>query len=219
MSILSRFYENFRRFGIKRLLYDLTYKFLARTFSYLKIQGMTLTLSRIDPTYLKPINGYEYRFLTEMELREYAKDLSNHLDIKFIEDALAKEDKCYGIIDQETLAAYSWYSNNNTNFNDDLVLYFNKQWVYMYKAYTKPSYRGQRLHAIGMGKALEEFSMKGAIGLISCIETNNFRALRSVHRLGCCNFGKITAIKVFGKFRIKAEKACHQYGFTLKSTR
>lgn len=187
-------------------------------FNYMKIQGMTLTLSSIDPTYLKPINGYKYRFLTETELREYAKDPSNQLDIEFIEGALAKGHRCFGIIDQKALAAYGWYSKIDTHARYDLELCFNKQWVYMYRGYTSPTYRGQRLHAIGMGKALEEFSKKRVLGLISLVETNNFRSLRSVYRLGYCNFGKIRAIKILGKWRIKADKACQQYGFTLKPT-
>jgi hypothetical protein len=216
MNFFSYCHENLGRFGFKKLLYDLNYKFLERLFSYSKIQGMTLTMSSIDPLYLNPDNGYEYRFLTETELREYAKDPGNQINIKFLEDALDKKNKCYGIIDQGRLAGYGWYSKNNTKINDELVLCFNKSWVYMYSGYTKPPYRGQRLHAIGMGKAMEEFSSKGAKGLISCVDTNNYRSLQSVNRLGYRNFGKISAFKIFGKFRIKAENGCHPYGFTLK---
>lgn len=216
MNIFSYCYDNFRRFGIIKLIYDLNYKFLERVFSYSKIQGMTLTLSSIDPAYLDPSNGYEYRFLTEGELRKYAKDPRNQIEIKFLEDAIEKENRCYGIIDQGKLAGYGWYSNNNTKINDDLVLCFNKSWVYMYSGYTKPSYRGQRLHAIGMGKAMEKFSKQGAKGLISCVDTNNYRSLQSVNRVGYRNFGKVTAFKILGKYWIKTEKACHPYDFTLK---
>ena len=217
MNILTYCKENFKRFGTKKLLYDLTYKLLERTCSYAKIQGMTLTMNSIDPAFLKPNNGYEYRFLTEKEIREYAKDPNNQLDFKFVDNALARKDMCYAIIDQEKLAGYGWYSNNDTNLNDDLVLCFNKSWVYMYNGYTNPKYRGQRLHAIGMGKAMEAFTKNGTSGIISCVDTNNFRSLRSVKRLGYRNFGKVTAVKIFGKFQIKAQKACNEYGFTLKA--
>ena len=122
MKLFRYCYENLRRFGIKKLLYDLNYKFLERVFSYCQIQGMTLTLGSIDPAYLNSNNGYEYRFLTEAELRKFARDPSNQIESKFLEDALEKENKCYGILDQGKLAGYGWYSNNKTKINDELVL-------------------------------------------------------------------------------------------------
>ncbi len=129
---------------------------------------------------------------------------------------LPKGDYCYAILDGEKLASYGWYSTKPTSINPELVLYFNDQWVYMYKGYTHPGYRGQRLHAIGMAKALEAFTKKGFKGLISYVETNNFASLKSVYRMGYRNFGKVRILKIFGRYFIKSDEGCSAYDFTVK---
>ena len=217
INIFRHCYENASRFGIKALVYDLTYNFLNKIFSYSKMQLMALTLNTLNPAWLKQNAGYFSRYLSETELREYAKDPSNRLDIKFIKEALAKGDICRGVFDRENLASYVWYSNKSTNLDDDLVLAFNnKAWVYGYNGYTKPSYRGRRLLAVGIDKTLKDFSRKGVKGIILCIDTNNNKSLRLSKHLGYRKIGTITAFKVWGTYRFKIEKACEQYDVTLR---
>jgi hypothetical protein len=47
------------------------------------------------------------------------------------------------------------------------MLEFDKAYMYMYKGYTHPNYRGQRLHAIRMTWALLACLERGFTGLIS----------------------------------------------------
>ena len=122
-------------------------------------------------------------------------------------------------MDGDFLASYGWYSTKPTAISDELNLHFDPQWVYMYKGYTHPSYRGQRLHAIGMAKALEAFSEEGYKGLISYVATNNYASLKSVYRMGYRNIGKVKVVKKFNKYHIKREEECKAYSFDVVPSR
>lgn len=177
---------------------------------------MTLTTASLDPQYLQVPSNYQYGFLTDAELFKFAQDESNQMDEAFIKNAVDKGDKCYGIIENNRLVSYGWYSSKETLINDDLMLHFDGAWIYMYKGYTQHSHRGQRLHAVGMAMALKAFSEMGKKGIISYVETVNYRSLKSTARMGYQNFGKVFIWEVFNRFWIKTEEACLPYGFTVK---
>jgi len=55
----------------------------------------------------------------------------------FVAEALAKGDECFGILDGQTLAAYSWYSTKPTRIRPpDLFLRIDGHYIYMYKGFT-----------------------------------------------------------------------------------
>lgn len=103
---------------------------------------------------------------------------------RFLRGALAKNDRCYGILHGQTLASYGWYSTEPTTaLTDDLVLSFDSRWVYMYKGFTHEQFRGQRLHAAGMAQALHEYQDEGRGRKVL---RGNLRSLRGP-RLGACH--------------------------------
>src|SRR5699024_6299583 len=121
----------------------------------------------------------------ESRLWQLARDPENALDASFLNEALAKGDRCYAILDGERLAAYGWYSRQPTRIDPpELLLGFDAGYVYMYKGLTRHEYRGQRLHAIGMNRALQHYLEQGAKGLVSYVESTNVDSLKSCFRLG-----------------------------------
>lgn len=86
----------------------------------------------------------------------------------------------------------------------------------MYKGYTHHNYRGQRLHAIGMTRALAEYLKRGFEGLVSYVEATNYSSLKSVYRMGYRDFGKIYVFRIFGKYLIHSSKGCKKYGFGIE---
>ena len=205
------------KFGWKGVTHALKYSALNKFTFYKELQGMIVTMETLDPKYLKGNPAYIHDFLDETQLRMFAKDPETQITDAFLDRVLPKGDRCYAILDGEKLAAYGWYSTKPTNINRDLLLHFDPQWVYMYKGYTHPNYRGQRLHAIGMAKALEAFTKEGYKGLISYVETNNFASLRSVFRMGYRNICKVRIFKGIGKYHITTEPECAKYQFTVKT--
>jgi len=59
------------------------------------------------------------------------------------------------------------------------VLHFDQAWTYMYKGYTVPAYRGKRLHAVGMCRALRAFTE----------EARKADLVRGLHQLCLASFG------------------------------
>jgi hypothetical protein len=107
---------------------------------------------------------------TASELREEARDPRTELSNSFLDEALRRSDQCYAIRDGRVLAAYGWYAFGSTPVGlSDLVLNYHPQYVYMYKGFTDTRYRGQRLHAIGMSRALAHYLSSGYQGLVSYV--------------------------------------------------
>ena len=137
----------------------------------------------------------------------------------FAREALDHGDECFGVLDGGVLASYGWYSNRPshiTELSEDLLLHFDPGYLYMYKGYTLPSHRGERLHGLGMALALREALRRGCRGLVSTIEANNFSSLRSSYRMGYRRFGRVYAGRPFGKFRARATAGCRAYGFRVE---
>jgi hypothetical protein len=87
----------------------------------------------------------------------------------------------------------------------------------MYKGYTHPKYRGRRLHAIGMTRALQAYQERAYKGLISYVESNNYSSLKSVYRMGYVDFGRIYVARIFGRYYLWATPGCRAFGFELRS--
>jgi len=213
LTDLKRIYKGF---GFASVLHAINYSLLNKIGYYMELQGMIVTMDTLDPKYLQTNPKYKHVFLSEEALKNYSQNPETQISEKFLKKALPKGDRCFAIMDGDFLASYGWYSTLPTAISDELDLHFEPQWVYMYKGYTHPNYRGQRLHAIGMAKALEAFSNEGYKGLISYVATNNYASLKSVYRMGYRNIGKIRIQKLFGKYHIKREEGCKPYGFNVK---
>jgi hypothetical protein len=160
---------------------------------------------------------YRARFLTAKMLRQFALDPENDLSESFLEEALSKGDECFGICDGNRLASYGWYSFYPTRIDPpDLLLRFNREYIYMYKGFTHMRYRGQRLHAIGMTLALQHYLDRGYRGLVSYVESHNFDSLRSVARMGYREFGSIFVMRVFGRYLTHVSPGCEEFGFAVE---
>jgi hypothetical protein len=201
--------------GIRGAFYDLCYRIGKKVAGLTVLQGMTLTPATLDRSFLEGNPKYTHGFLDEATLRAYAKQPGLELDDAFLDAVLPTGDRCYAIRDGGTLAAYGWYSRNPTPIDEHLLLHFDPKWVYMYKGFTAHAYRGQRLHAIGMAKAMMAYVDEGCLGIVSQVERNNFSSLKSVHRMGYVDNGRIRTWRLFGRRRISATKACEPYGLRL----
>jgi hypothetical protein len=83
----------------------------------------------------------------------------------------------------------------------------------MYKGFTDPRYRGQRLHAIGMTRALHEYRRRGLRGIVSYVESTNFDSLKSCFRMGYKVFGSIYLARLLGRHFARSSPGCEPYAF------
>jgi hypothetical protein len=88
----------------------------------------------------------------------------------------------------------------------------------MYKGFTGRDYRGQRLHAIGMTRALQHYLDGGYGGIVSYVESTNFDSLKSCARMGYRVFGSIYAVELLGRWFAFSSPGCARFGFRVAST-
>jgi hypothetical protein len=179
------------------------------------LKGMTAHLRDVTDPDLFEADGYEGRFATMDELMPYAETGEHEFSIAFVRRAFARGDRCYALFHQGTLASHGWYSNRPTAIDPYFDLHFDPAYTYMYKGYTAPAYRGQRLHAVGMCRALRTVTEEGKRGLISYVFSNNFASLRSVHRMGYRIFGTVIAVRAGSSALVHATRGCKAYDFRL----
>jgi hypothetical protein len=157
----------------------------------------------------------QFRFvkLGLSELMKFSRNSEHELTPSFIHSSLEKGDECCAILDGDALASYGWYSRRPTLLdNEHLVLRFDRNYVYMYKGLTVTAYRGQRLHAVGMTRALAAYKAAGYKGLVSYVESNNFDSLRSCYRMGYRDCGMIRVARIGGRYFVRCQPSCDQYG-------
>ncbi len=179
------------------------------------LRGMVIRAPRT--AFLSCPSPYEPGLLTAQALTRLAQDPATELTPHFLRDALAAGDQCYAIRHDERLITYGWYSTRPTpTVTPELLLHFGPEYVYMYKGFTADRYRGRRLHAIAKSYALRYFLNRGYHGVISYVESTNFRSLRSNARMGGESFGSIYLVRFFGRWFTFATPGCQRFGFHLE---
>ena len=212
-AIQSRIRADLQRFGVGKTAYEVFFRGINfcvyfRIFKAMKIEAA-------NPDFFGSKEPLQWRFLDKSQLFELARNPNNGLAESFVQSALEKGDECYGALDGEALACYGWYSNKPTEIDNGLTLHFNPDYTYMYNGFTHPKYRGKRLHAIGMNRALREYLRRGFKGLISCVESHNFSSLQSVYRLGYQDIGRVVVLKIGSHPLMHTSRGCREHGLFL----
>jgi hypothetical protein len=190
-----------------------------------------LSIETPDPAFLQLPERYRAEFLDDDAIWRYTRDPANDLNEESVRRALAAHDECFAIRDGDTLAAYGWYSRaGQFHVSDTLRLHFDPMWAYMYRGFTNPAYRGQRLHAIGMTMALAAYRARGCEGFVSVVESWNDASLKSCFRMGYSEFGTIYEVRVGRLLGITRPKSallqrhlvfhtpgCQRFGFWLET--
>jgi hypothetical protein len=209
--------RNLKTFGMLKTFQDLGLRALNRVLLLKILKGVAI--SKPDPNFTRCAENYRGLFLDRSMLMKFAADPQNELTEKFVREAFARGDECYGFLCGDSLASYGWYSREPTPIHPpELMLHFGDGYVYMYKGFTHVSHRGQRLHSVGMTRALETYLAKGYKGLVSYVEWNNFGSLRSCYRMGYLDFGAIVIVRLFGRYFAHSSAGCELYGFRLEWT-
>lgn len=188
LSLLNQVRQQFGWAAASRMLVDrIGTKLLHRHV----MEVVWLDLQRAESC--RPVPGFEFRFLTSAEVREFSLDASLDLEESLGDEIDRGDSLCYAALDGSHLAAYGWYALHRAApqhcFGVGLLLPDHVS--YMFKGFTHPNYRGRRLHAAAMGLALAELSARGVRALISTVEWTNEASLRSCDRLGYQRLGRI----------------------------
>jgi len=216
-KIVKYFRETSSKYGAGAVLHDVECRLVNKIMHFQIMKGMTVRLRDVtDPGFFEA-PGFEGRFAREDELARFAHDGAHDMSDDFLRTAHARGDRCYALFDGDSLAAYGWYSDLPAPIDEHFVLHFDPAYTYMYKGYTVPAYRGKRLHAVGMCRALRAFTEEGKQGLISMVLSNNFASLHSVTRMGYRIFGQAYVLRLGNRSFTYATRGCRDYGFWVEA--
>lgn len=213
---LQKIARDYQSMGIGGFLPAYAYKVIVKFSSYICIKGMTLGSADINVKDDGVSRNYSVGFVDELEFMKWFAGEGMRPDEA--RNAFREGDECYAFIDTQAgrIASYGWYSHKPTVFAQRFNLHFDDSWVYMYGGFTRPEYRGQRLHALGMAAAAKHYAAAGYRGIISCVEIGNTDSLRSVYRLGYRDFGMVHVVPFFGSSLVFRTRGCKKYGFTVR---
>jgi len=214
-SLPTKVQIKLKRHGARNVLHAIAVRALNVVFPFKILRGVYV--EEPDARFLGHPPAYVPGFLNETQLRAFAADDANEMSPAFVVAALAKRDECYALRDGAKLAAYGWYATTPTTVGTPtLLLHFSPSYVYMYKGFTGDAYRGQRLHAIGMTRALQAYRQRGFRGLVSYVESTNFDSLKSCDRMGYHVFGSIYLLRLFGRDFAFSSPGCRQFDFRVE---
>ena len=217
MILLEKSLNKLRRLGLARTLHLAAVRLANLVVHFKILRGVCA--GQPDASFLRCPESYRAGFLFADRLRAFAERPETEMSPEFVEHTIAKGDECYAICDGDTLAAYGWYSTQPTpTGTPGALLHFSREYVYMYKGFTDTRYRGQRLHAIGMTRALEHYLARGHRGLVSYVESTNFDSLKSCFRMGYRQFGSVYVLRVFGRTLAWSSPGCAPFRFRVEAS-
>ena len=148
------------------------------------------------------------RFLSVDDVLHFASDPSNDLDPSVAERLQHGYDLCFGGIKDGRLACYCWFAlhsiearNNSSTGRPEsgIALSYPPEFVFRYKGFTHPKYRGQRLYSTIAAEAATALQRRGIRFVLSTAEWTNFGALKSSYRSGFVYSGWLSVVWVMGR--------------------
>jgi hypothetical protein len=217
-----RFYRDaLRQHGVGATLYHAAFRAVNHVAEVAVLDALRATPAMVDRRSFCDARRGEARLLDAAALRPYAADATNALTGGFIDEAARKGDRCCALFEDGALVSYGWYSTRPTRLLETAgspVLHFDPSYVYLYHAFTRPSHRGRRLHAIGMAAALDAYAKEGHEGLVSYVDSSNLASLKSFHRMGFVAFGHLVLVKTGARYHFCATPGCKKHGLRVEAT-
>jgi hypothetical protein len=212
--------DSIHQHGALATLYHAAFRAVNQVTEVAVLDALRITPDMVDESFLADPRCREALLLDAAAMRPYAADPANGLTSDFVDEAARKGDRCAAVFDGDALASYGWYSTRPTRLIEAAgspVLHFHPSYVYMYHAFTRPSCRGRRLHAVGMAAALVAFVNEGHEGLISYVDSSNLASLKSFHRMGFADFGHVVLLNVKERYHWRATSGCKRHDLRLES--
>jgi hypothetical protein len=164
-------------------------------------------------------SGLEPRILTCQDVaRFFDRDQGHSYQYAFATDALARGDRCFGVLKGNRLLWYCWYARGPAPVFDGVDAAVDRPFLYVYNAHTDDAYRGRRLHSIGAQASGCFFAREGYRAFTAYIEATNLPALIASRRMGERFVGLAVVRRTAGGARWFVTRGCKKAGFRLMQT-
>jgi hypothetical protein len=181
---IARVRQGVRRHGMFETAVGLGFAASARLFGCVLLVCLAWENAQAAPyqeIYLEPSRA---RRLSWEQLEVAANDPELDLRLDFVRDALAHGDACYGVLDENRVVSYCWFSNRPTEVLPGFTTRFPAGYYYSYKAFTRPSHRGRGLLRDCQVAAGKAFKGDGPLRMLTLIERRNVSSLKAFAQAG-----------------------------------
>jgi ribosomal protein S18 acetylase RimI-like enzyme len=164
--------------------------------------------------------GLEARLLTHDDvLRFFDREAGYSYLRSFAVDALARGDRCVGVLERGSLLWYCWYAKGLAPVFDDLGALADWPFLYAYNAHTHPAHRGRGLHRTGVKASARTFAREGYRAFTAYIEADNLAPLVAASTMSERIVGVVVVHRARGRARWLPTPGCRQGGFRLRRRR
>jgi len=129
-------------------------------------------------------DGITVRIASPKELLKAAGDPELDLGVDFVRDALARGDMAFGAFEGDRLVGYTWRTFTAAPDRDGLWARVSHPCQYSYKAFTRPSHRGRRIHVAITFVADAYLLERGYAFEVGYMEIANFSSIGVANFLG-----------------------------------
>lgn len=145
-----------------------------------------------------PARELQVRLLEREELRRCSRESAYEISAAFIDSTAGRDDLCFGAFVDGRLAAYRFFALRPTAIDAHLRFCFPPRWIYAYKAFTLPAWRGNRLHRELFVRSLPELGrwlggLEPPLGFVTLVMSDNRSSAAALGRLG---FGPVDSFSV-----------------------
>jgi hypothetical protein len=131
----------------------------------------------------------EVRLLERAELQRYTEQPEYGISARFLAGIADRGDLCFGAFVGRRLASYRFFSLRPTAIDSYLSFHFPPRWVYAYKAFTHPAWRGKRLHRQLFTRSMPVVRnwvqrMEEPLGFVTLVLSDNNSSANALTRLG-----------------------------------
>ena len=156
------------------------------------------------------------------DLTRAASDPELHLPGDFLRSFSYRTDLSIGIYSGHDLVAYAFFSREPTPVAPGLTFSWKGNWIYVYKVFCRPAWRGRRLAAFCMREGMRHLQSNEWIesspieGFVALVHPWNTGSMRAFTRMGYQTLGRFADVSL-GNFRFAAKTTADQ--FTLSATK
>jgi len=169
-----------------------------------------------------PAVAVEVRQLPRAELRQYSRDPGYEISQRFLEGVAERDDLCFGAFVEGNLASYRFFAREPTAIDAHLRFHFPMHWIYAYKAFTHPLWRGKRLHRELFLRSVPQLRQwrKDSLephGVVTLVMSDNPASATALGRVGFSPCDSFSVIRIGSRPRWVSPPTDAAKGFYIES--
>jgi hypothetical protein len=150
---------------------------------------------------------FEVRVLDRPDLARYSREALYGISPRFLDGIAGRDDLCVAAFSGSQLVSYRFFALQPTDIDAHLRFHFPPGWIYAYKAFTHPAWRGRRLHREVFLRSLSEVrrwlpDSRAPLGFVTLVLSDNEASAKALARVGFEPFTSFSVLRVLSRPRL-----------------